>query len=664
MNIHKRIIASATAIAVGTASCVVVPQAFAADAPAAATSVAPTSEPGVADKTGDKSGAGAGNTTVEPSLNAPAGETAVVGQDTTIAEFPVPTFTKSNSKSTISVKGTQKFDKDLELKPEGTGNVDVTINVNGKVPNGTKIGIYNGEKKLGESTVEDGRVAVSAKDLPKDANTFQLKASNNVKLSGMTCTADKGIDIPESTYATEDAIDDWEKAYADAKQKYERDVANAKFRNENAGAGGKTITSVIPGTTTTIEMEGGNGGKKTTVKNTDPQEIVNSIADPTGGKAGKDKKGVDTDLLKKILIPLGTIAGAVGLGSLLGPEIDKAIKNFTANGRLEIPSLPNVDLNGMFQGAMKAFQDGGANLRKWGDNVRRQLENFGAHGIQLPNLDQVRRDAEGKIEQLKKMAADAAANLGAQLDGVVHGAGGIGKNIEEQIKRIPSEQLIGGLAALILIPTIIGLIVGLKNKQPGNKGHAGTDGNATKKTTTTISGTPTTIVEGSGQSGKTLKTSVVPPKTTTIVQPAGDGGSVNIPTPNAPQPPKFIEKTLGQRSVPVRPVSNGAVEFDIETGSVLDCSVKATGGNKDDGNKGNNKGDNQEKSTPNSKNNNTPNNNRANNTPANNNARAQQPPALVAPQRVATPVAADAGPKVNTGGSADTFFARFAHIFR
>ena len=47
---------------------------------------------------------------------------------------------------------------------------------------------------------------------------------------------------------------------------------------------------------------------------------------------------------------------------------------------------------------------------------------------------------------------------------------------------------------------------------------------------------------------------------------------LNVPDPSIPEPPVFIEKNLGPRDLPTNNSTNEA-EFDIETGSIVECVV-------------------------------------------------------------------------------------------
>lgn len=566
----NKLISSVTAFAIITASGISIPQAYAQEATPTVTEQGtetttdqPTDQPTTDQPTTDQTTPG--TPTVTDTTNASAEPTVSnTGQpqatNVTVPEFPLPRFKQNKSDSSIVVTGTKSWDKDLELSPNGSADVKVNISVNGDVPNGTTVGIYDGDKLLEEAPVTDGKVTVTASKLPKDLHTLSLR-SNQVDLNNMKCTADKGIDIPGSEDSTLDAIKDYESDYEAAKKKYEEDAEKIGKSVD----GMLTLTTAVPDQTVT----------STTVVPGGVTELPD--IDTSGEKADFGPFGFIMDLL-----PLGAILG--GVGALAGNTDIQGIQNQIGNSVGDLLNNPQInEIIGKFQ---SAFQQGGS------QGMQRVLDELGIHGI---NVEQIQQQANQMMEDIR-----------GQINGIIQQfGGGAIPGVDLSGFELPSFDistllpLLGGLVAVVALPALFGL--------GGNSG-----GDNTGRT-----------VDGGTQVGAdTTKTTtqVIPGGVKTTVIPAAGG---EMPVPELPMPPKFIEETLGKRDVDLQS-SNGGVTLDIEAGSILDCSVNVEA------------------------------------KPVNSVSQQPVAPAPVVAQPVRpvapAPVAARAvqGPKVNTGGSAET----------
>lgn len=494
MKSKTKLISSVTAFAIMTASGVSIPQASAQEATApAVTQTAPS------DNTKQEtSNTSSDNTKQETSSTS--------SEATTVLEFPEPQFKKNTSESSVVVTGTKDWDKDLELSPTGKAEVKANISLNGEVPEGTKVGIYDGDTLIEEAPVVDGKVSVTTSKLPKDVHKFTIK-SEQADLSSMKCSADKGIDIPASEDATLEAIKDYEKEYEAAKKEYEKAAENMG----KTPSGSMTVTTQVPDQTITTT---------TTV----PGETI--TPPPTTGD-DKANFGILTPILR--LLPIGGLLA--GAGALAGnPDISK-IADQLGNNVGDLLNNPQINqLIGQFQ---NAFQNGG------NEGLQDLLDQYGIKGV---NIDQIQQQAQQMINQIQGQLQALLQEFGSDLIPGIDLSGIQLPNFDVNALM----PLLGALLAIIALPALVGL-----GGSPSNPGEENTGD---------------TIV---GADRVVTSTSVIPGGVKTSVIPAAGG---EVPVPELPVPPKFIEETLGQRDVDLNTV-NGGVEFEIEAGSVLDCSV-------------------------------------------------------------------------------------------
>lgn len=526
---NKRFLTSVTALAVMGASTITIPNAVAQE----------NTEPAVTD------------TNVSTDTN---------GQNT-IAEFPSPVFKENTSESSVVVNGTKDWSSELSLSPEGNASVTANIKINGEVPDGAKVGIYNGNELIQEATVSGGSVKVAVSDLPKDVHTFQIK-SDEIDLSNMKCTADKGIDIPESKDKTLDAVTDYEDAYEEAKAKYISDLAAWETSNQGGDNGAvRTVVTKLPDETRVVDIPAapdGEEGQLPVTPDSGPQqeEIINVFEDVLPGDSGWQM----TPGFKAILGVLGTGAGAALLGGLLGNTNLQALQNQFGADFLNNPQLQQIlgQIQGMLQG-----RGGSRSLQEFIDKT------FPNSGIGVAGIE---RQINNTIKQLQEQASNIGGSIENALSGLginVPGGINIGNQLNNFLNNVNIEDLGKILLGLIVTGLLIGLIVeGLKGRTTNP------DVTETRTETQNVPGNPE---EGELPNEPTAQqpsqtTTVIPGSTVTTTVPIDSPDAPQPPAPEAPQPPVFIEEELGVRDVNLTPVSGG-VEFDIEAGSILDCDV-------------------------------------------------------------------------------------------
>lgn len=465
-----------------------------------------------------------------------------------IAEIPVLEYTPKETQSPIKVNGTKDWDKALSLSPTENGDVTLNLNLGGQVPEGTKISLMDGSKELTSATVDSsGKVTLVAKDIPKQVKSLSLVASGDgVKgLQSVKCVADKGIDQKASEDATLEAIKKFETEYEEAWKNGGKGVVekNPADDNNSGSKGGRVVTTTLPGEVVVTTLPGKDNTK------------VESEPGSKWMEPGKEGNKVNW----KILGPTLGLAGGGILAGVLGP----LIADFAA--QLKIPGLEGLFKDGFNVDAiLKQFQQ----IDLPGDLEVKLQKAFdspniwdGVMGLLDPNqrkqIEKVKEQIEGNIKKLEDQLKKAVANAEKQFN----------VKVPPQVMDFVNNFKLESLLPLLILPIVAGIIYGVvksieKTTGPGTEKEK--PGTKTTKTSHEPGATVTTTLPGK------VVTSTIPGEK--VPNPDDNPGKPDLPTP-----PEFIEKELTKRDLPTKPEADG-ISFDIEVGSIVDCTAEVVPG--------------------------------------------------------------------------------------
>lgn len=535
-------------------------------------------------------------------VDQPLTATAMKG-DTKIADIPVLEYTPKETKSPIKVTGTQEWDKSLSLSPEN-GDVTVNLDLSGKVPAGTKVALMDGTTELATTTVDAaGKVTLTAKDLPKDVKKLSLiaKGEGVTGLQNVKCVADKGIDIPASKKATEEAVQKFEKEYVEAAQKNAKNAGGESGETAKPGEETKKVEGEAgePYVTTTVITK---PGEKKTIKEGD--KVVTSTKKGTPDKVEEktdvqdipwDKGSADKTGSSDKGMPVGAIVGglaAIAAGgaiiSTMWPMIEAQLKSLQAR---IMGGINNKNNNFQFNGTFNGF-DLGAFMREITKNFQESTRGGKKPTIDglfgnLPDRNDVVkrvRDSLKRVEdQFKRQEKQLQAQIAQGIQDLKKGGFQISAQLENFFKNVKLTDLI--IVGLIIIALVAIILISVSVSNPDKD----KPNPSTKKTTvtgkTTIPGKPgekviTTlpggekVVEGDPVV-ETITTTITP--SGKVLTPENPEGSTPGKTPgDLPTPPEFIEKTLPSRDLATENVDSG-VGFSVEVGSVIDCTASVDG---------------------------------------------------------------------------------------